>query len=187
MLKRIFVLSIVAASCLTCTYPSSAFAAKLSVPLTTANVSTHGSSFETLGDYSTISIDIPEQIQGKDIYGAYLELYLDVGALEYEGQVNNAPSLEVYALKAAFEGSEDASQFGQSSFGPRNVVLGEKKRVLIDITNIIKTYLQNPESNHGLIIGSLTGARDGLFTIKQDVISKDALGQINYYYDNRIR
>ncbi|MBI4721092.1 MAG: hypothetical protein HY770_07740 [Chitinivibrionia bacterium] len=187
MLKRIHVVSIVVAFCLTCACLSSADAAKLSIPLAAASISTHASSIEALGDYYTISINIPEQIKGKELYGAYLELYVDVNALEYQGQVNNAPSLDVYALKAAFSGSEDANQFGQSSFGPRNVVLGENKRVLIDITNIIRAYLQNPGLNHGLILGSLTGMRDGLFTIRKDVVSKGAFGQINYFYDDRVQ
>lgn len=45
-------------------------------------------------------------------------------------------------------------------------------------------YLDNPESNHGLILGSLTGVRNGLFTLKTGVLGEGVVARLIVHYRN---
>jgi hypothetical protein len=45
----------------------------------------------------------------------------------------------------------------------------------------VRAYVADPAGNHGLIVGSLTGARDGLFTIRSGDFGPSTLGRITFF------
>ena len=88
----------------------------------------------------------------------------------------------MYALNKAFSGTINTNDFEPQTLPTiRNVVLGKNRRILVDITDIIKSYIDSPSKNHGLILGSLTGDRDGKFTIRNDVLGSGAPARIIYH------
>ncbi|MFQ5510835.1 MAG: hypothetical protein ACE5EO_03200 [Candidatus Krumholzibacteriia bacterium] len=41
--------------------------------------------------------------------------------------------------------------------------------------------MKNPTRNHGLIIGSLTGRRDGLFSLKGDSLGSGVVAKMTFF------
>jgi hypothetical protein len=107
---------------------------------------------------------------------------VDVSSRASEGLQNETPLFEVYALKSAFSGEVDPDQFQEQDLPTtRPVVVGSGRRVVIDITEAVGCYVADPAGNHGLIVGSLTGARDGLFTIRSGDFGPSTLGRITSF------
>lgn len=161
---------------------SSAQADRFSVSVGARDVATYNAAETGLGDYYVVRFEVPDRVKSSGLDHAYLELYLDVGAREIDGYVEDTPLLEVYALKTDFGGTLTPEQFeAQSVPTVRNILLGENRRVVIDITEIVRAYIADPDKNHGLIVGSLTGARVGLFSITPDEFPDGALARITFF------
>lgn len=160
-------------------------AKQIVVPLGQQHLGTHSPADTMLGSYYTFSIPIPAAITGKELFGAYLEFYVDATALEVGDVANDSPRLEVYALAGSLGESLDAEDLATAALHPGNVMVGSNRRVMRDVTDIVRGYLETPQSNHGLVLGSLTGSRDGLFTLKPDVLGKGVVARLILNYRDR--
>ncbi len=181
--------AIVLLATLICMHPKMLCAKSYSVYLKDGDVSVHASTDSLHKEFYTVQFDVPGIIEGKELYGAFLEFFVDVSVPEKQGYIEKRPVMEIYALAAQFSGSIDTTKFDVSNSGHtvRDIPVGEKRRVLIDVTELIKSYLQNPEKNHGLILGALTGRRDGIFALRDDVLSNGALARLKFHYNNRVK
>ena len=169
-------LAVVAVSVITA---SVAEARKLVLDVSSSSLSTYTASDPTLGDYYVLQFQVPRNLQATKLEFAILELYLDVSAIEKDGYLENTPTIEIYALGSEFSGELDASQVGaQTLSATHNVAVGSNRKMMLDITKIVRSYLQDPTKNHGLIIGSLTGTRDGVFSIRTDALGQGAVARI---------
>jgi len=168
----------IGAMCICLAY-GSADAKRVTVDLTTSHLRT-----AAVMDQSGYVLDvvIPEVLQGKELFGAYLELYVDADAVEVANQVNESPRLDIYALSSAVEETVGEQAVGTPALGVPNVVLGENRKVVRDISEIVRNYLSTPSSNHGLVIGSLSGSRDGRFTIASDVLGQGTVARLIFHY-----
>jgi hypothetical protein len=182
--KVVFVLAITAA-CSLLAGATAVNAARHAIDLTANDLVAYAASTDEADRYYTVRVPVPEAIRGKELYGAYVVLYVDVESTGGDGFVNETPVLEAFALKSAFAGEVDENQLGAPAFGPRNVVRGVDRRVVLDVTDIVRSYLDDPASNHGLIIGSLTDIRDGRFTVKTGVLGRDAMARVIFHFRDR--
>jgi len=82
-------------------------------------------------------------------------------------------------LSEQLPGEADDSKVVPRSTMRRPVEVGNNRSVRIDVTEAIKRFMDSPSDNHGLVIGSLRGRRDGLFELKS---SGGALARITYLY-----
>ena len=146
-------------------FAGTADAAKLEVPLYDSSFGVYAGTDSRVGDFYTVTFELPTKIRDKEILGAYLRLYFDVDAVERYGERNPAPSLQVFSLTAPVRNELDPSQYGTRAWGTRHVPLGEGQVALIDITEIVHEWLSGALVNHGLVIGSLQGDREGLFSL----------------------
>ncbi len=175
------VVAIAGAAMVSMMLASAADAGRVSVYVTPADLSTYSPADATLGDYYVLQFEVPDEIKGQPVRWAFLELFCDVSAKEMSGYLNEAPLIEVYALSSTFSGTLDPSQFEPQTLPlVRNVAAGLNRRVVIDITEIVKSYIKNPAKNHGLIIGSLKGRRDGLFSVKSNSLGSGAVAKITF-------
>lgn len=136
------------------------------------------------GTYHVVDLAIPEEIAGKRLDTVMLEFYVDVAAneeLEMEGFV---PSIEVYPLSEAVQVGR-APRFTSSYPTSRPVALGEGRRVTVDITDIVKGWIESPSTNHGLVIGSFSGPVVGDLDVRDDVIGNGTAIQATFFYQNR--
>jgi len=63
----------------------------------------------------------------------------------------------------------------------RAIALGRDRRVLLDITAIVRADLAGRLPNHGLVLGSVTGSREGDFTLVSGRLPGSAVGRVRVY------
>ncbi len=158
-------------------------ARKLVVNVGASNLSTYAASGDSLGAYYVLQVQVPQELTETKLEWVILELYLDASSVEKNGYLEDTPVIEIYALNRQFPGRIEPNQFVTD---PRpithNVAVGSNRKMMIDVTEIVRSYLRNPTTNHGLIIGSLTGTREGLFSIKSDVVGQGAVARIIFLH-----
>ena len=143
-----------------------------------ADVTVHDEPDTTLGPYYTISYAWPDGLTSRLLDRAILEVFLDVSARPREEFLNPSPLLEVYALTEPLTGAFDPGHLERAGRALRPVAVGEGRRVVLDVTAIVRAHLEGRIENHGLIIGSLTGERDGAFTLRSGVLPQGAVGRL---------
>ena len=155
---------------------------RYTVNVSASGLSKYSPSNADLGDYYVLQFDPPGGLTTQTLKRAYLELYIDATARDVSGYADKSPLVEVYALKSAFTGQLDPSQFADQTIpAVRNVAVGSGRRVVIDITEIARSYLANPSRNHGLVIGSLSGLRTGVFSIRDDKLGGAAVARVTLF------
>jgi len=155
----------------------------VTVGLASRDVASYSTAQDQLGTFHVMAIAIPEDVVGKRLDTATLELYVDV-SLNDEASEGSTPVIEVLPLTNAFAG-DGKPTFAPTSPAVRNVVPGERRKLLLDITDIVKGWIANPGTNHGLIIGSLTGNKEGEFSLRNDVLGAGVVAKVTFFYQNR--
>lgn len=135
----------------------------------------------SFGQYYTISYAIPADLAADRLDQALLELYVDVRAKVRDEYVNEAPVLEVYALTTPFTGSVDPEKLDSRTRVVRPVSLGVRKRVVLDITKIVGAQAAGELSNNGVILGTVTGAREGDFRLVEGLLGEGVVGRVRLY------
>jgi hypothetical protein len=164
--------------------PESA-AKKLSVFLGNTSLTSYEHADSARGDYYTLQIQVPQEIAGKRLYGAILEFTLDVSGAARDSVSVKIPVLEVYALESTFAGSLNGASVNTETGTIRNLAPGNGRRVRIDITEVVKTYINQPSKNYGLIIGGLAPYREGNISVKQNAYKSGNVARIDFHYDSR--
>jgi hypothetical protein len=154
-------------------------AGRTTVLVDNTDFSTHEAADTSYGDFYTVTIDVPDE--AKPIGRVYLEFFVDVSARAVDGFVNDTPVIEIYALTGNLTGTLDSSKFADQPLRMvKNVAVGTNRRVVIDITEMAKFFVANPLSNYGIVIGSLTRHRDGLFTVRSDAFGGNNMCRITF-------
>ena len=123
---------------------------------------------EGLGPYYVVTFELPGGSQGREIFRAVLDFEMDVSARELvEGYTNESPVVEVFALTETFGREFDPEGAERLEEVERNMAVGTGRRVRLDITDFVQELVDGKRTNHGLVIGSLTGPRDGVFVVKE--------------------
>jgi len=143
-----------------------------------ADVTVHDEPDTTLAPIYTFSYSLPEGLTSRQLNRAMLELFVDVSAKPREEFLNPSPLLEVYALTAPLTGVFDPGRLEREGRAVRPVVRGDTRRVILDVTGIVRAHLEGRIENNGLIIGSLTGERDGAFALRSGQLPEGAVGRI---------
>jgi len=166
-----------------CAIAGPGLAAKRVIPLTTGSLSTYDAATEGLGHYYVLEVDLPAGLEGPEIYAAMLEFYVDVQTVELrDGYYNDTPRIEVYALKSEMGSALDPDQLQNPAMSVVNIPTGENRRVKVDVTEAVRTFVKEPSKNYGFVLGSLTGSRDGLFTVKTNTMGEGVVGTLAVHY-----
>lgn len=156
-------------------------ASKRILPIESSDVSTYTPSDTTVGKYYKLTCTVPGDLQARHLERAVLELRVEVDTLSRDGYLDDTPLLEVYALKNGFTGAVDFTKFETPSTAIKPVSVGDDRRVLLDVTPIIKLYIAEPSRNQSLIVGSLSGDRPGDFTLKTGAFPDGSVARIHLY------
>ena len=149
------------------------------------DVALHTDPDTTIGHYYTVAYTLPENLSSEDLDHAILEVFVDVSAKARGEYFNEAPVLEVYALTGPFSGILNLETLDRPTGVVRPVVAEDNRRVIVDITNIVRSHLDGTLENNGLIFGSLTGMREGEFTFVSGALPEGAVGQVRIYPRNQ--
>lgn len=166
-----------------CLTAGPATAEERAITLTSNDVVTHTTEDEAFGAYYTVEFEVPSLPEGTWLDHAVLELYVDVGSKARDEYVNDTPVLEVFALTSDFDGDFNPAEWDAETRVTRPLLLGEEKHVVMDITPIIRSFLATPSQNHGLVIGSLTGMREGDFTVLTGVFPEGEVMRVMLFYE----
>jgi hypothetical protein len=151
------------------------------IPIRSNDVTLRADPDTTLAAYYTVSYSPPGNLPAADLQRAILELYVDVGAKSREDYVNEAPVLEVYALTEPFSDVLDREDLDQASRVVQPVAAGDGRHVVIDVTRIVRSHLDGRLSNNGLVMGSVTGMREGEFVFVPGRLPGGAVAQVHVY------
>ena len=130
-----------------------------------------------------LDFEIPSDVIGKRLDSVLLEFYVDASLKEGVAS-EYSPLIEIYPLNDDFTGDGSPS-FTSVSAAVRNVKVGSGKRVLMNITDIVGKWITDPNSKHGLIIGSLTGIKSSEFVLCNDVLGGGIVARVTFQYQNR--
>jgi hypothetical protein len=153
---------------------------KDSVLIRASDVSTHAESDTTLARYYTISYSLPAGLNAASIDRAVLEIVVDVSAKRRGEYINEAPVLGVYALTQPFTGVVDGEILDHTTRAVRPVAAGQARRVKLDVTRIVRSHAGGA-SNYGLVVGSVTGMREGEFAICSNAFPEGAVARLSLY------
>lgn len=178
-LKSVFLLGVAASLLVAMT--SGVVARTVTIDLMRADVQAHAPSDETLGNYYTFDVPLPERRSRERFMSATLELYVDAASAVDEVARGGVLTLEVFAMKSAQTAEVTMSDL-QPGPVTRTVQTGQSKRVRLDISELVGYLLEHPDENHGLVVGSLTGQRVADFTLRHGVIARDVSARVTIMF-----
>jgi len=144
------------------------------------------------GNFYIVSVSIPNDVAGKRLDRVLIEFAVDATPTSLEDSVAS-PAVGVFPLTQTYAGEGiggapgiDASPVIESAVpSVRPLMTGENRLVRMDITTIVRGWVANPSSNHGLVIGSLTGPEVGTVTLKDELPRSDNAVRVRFFYQNR--
>jgi len=156
--------------------------AQRSVILTGSNVVTCTDSNEQLGPYYVVQIPPLTRFDAGRLHAATLEFVLDVDTNADDGYQDETVMLEVYLTSGDIRNDLDMEKLVRPSSMCRNVVVGTNRQIRLDVTAAVKRYLQNPEGNLELAVGSFAGSRRGTFVLRRDVWGPQSVARLVIVY-----
>lgn len=90
-------------------------------------------------------------------------------------------TLEVYPYKGITKSGIDQSKIGTSSM-KRTVLVGTGRAVKVYITDFVGAYIADPRTSRRLIVGSVSGARAGLFDAKTIPETSNTKATVTVYF-----
>lgn len=151
------------------------------IAIRSADVTARADADTSIGRYLTLSYQLPAGVQASQIDHATLEIYLDVRSKSRDGYVNEAPVVEAFALREPFAGTVNLGVLDERTRSRRPVARGHAKRVLLDITGMVRAHLDHTLDNDGIILGSLTGMREGDFRLVSGRLPPPAVARVRIY------
>jgi hypothetical protein len=139
-----------------------------------------------------LAFQVPEGVAANALESAVLEFFVDVApvtqgdfqwfdadSVEHVGYTAPTPLLEVYALKSPIDGTIRDGQLEKSTMACTPVLVGENRRVVIDITSIVRSFAIDSGRNFGIVVGSFTGLREGDFTIRESAFQDGSRARVH--------
>lgn len=126
------------------------------------------------GTFYVLDLSIPSDVEAGGLDRVVLEFAVDASAATHDDSLAT-PVVGVYAITRDFAanrgdgpvGTVEAPEIGAITPSSRPVAIGEHRVLLMDITDIVKGWMRDPSSNHGLAIGTLTGPGVGTVTLNR--------------------
>lgn len=126
---------------------------------------------------------IPEDVVGKRLDSVILEFQIDVG-LAQEERADATPVIAVYPLNESLRPGQ-SPVFTGTFASARNVLPEAGQTLVVDITDIVRGWVEEPSSNRGLVIGSFTGAKLSKLDLNPDAIDTGKAARVTFFYQNR--
>ena len=176
--------------------PLSAFATERHTVLTIppGNLTTYETQAEDRGSFFLLTFQVPAAVSGKAMDAVLLEFYVDAGAFgrradlyenagpgEPDAFMNDTPTIEIFLPKSNYQGGVDADALDLTSRVAVPVRLGEDRRVVVDVTALVQEIVSGTKPNYGLVLGSITGMREGDFTIRSNRVGSGAVAKLLFY------
>ena len=136
-----------------------------------------------LGNSYIINMSLPPRLKGKSLNSANLVFYVDVDSREIGDYKNDSPIIEVYAVDGLVAG-EPNDELVRPTSAARSVLLGERRRVRVNVTTIIRSFMRSTDSAHTIAVGSFTGDRFGIFELRSDVMENGTVAYLDLHWSD---
>lgn len=141
------------------------------------------------GTFYVLNLSIPEAVDGNQLDTVVLEFAVDASPASEEDSLET-PVVGVYPVTSEFVASRGDGPIGTVEApeieavvpSSRPVALGEHRVLRMDITDIVRGWINEPASNHGLVIGTLTGPEVGTITLNEALPSANIPIRITFFY-----
>jgi hypothetical protein len=155
----------------------------------TISMSSVNTSTGERGAFYVLDLAIPEDVNGNLLDSVVLEFAVDASPASEEDSLET-PVVGVYPVTSEFVasrgdgpvGTVEAPEIDAVVQSSRPVALGEHRVLRMDITDIVRGWMNEPTSNHGLVIGTLTGPEVGTITLNETLPSGDAPVRVTFFY-----
>lgn len=144
------------------------------------------------GDFYVASIAVPGDVIGKRLDTVVVEFAVDVTPLSVEDSLVT-PLVGVYPLTRELSAtggggsaSVDPSAYKGNVPSVRPVANGQTRLLRMDITGIVNGWLRDPLTNHGLVIGSITGPVVGSVLLRDDALDPGIALRVTFYFQDPI-
>lgn len=176
-------------ACAILTLASLALAKNVMVSIPIGEVDVHSGD---RGNFYVVSVSIPADVSGNRLDHVFIEFAVDATPTSLEDSVAT-PEFGVFPLTQPYAGGGMGGAPGRDALptiettvpSVRPVATGENRLVRMDITKIVEGWIANPSSNHGLVIGSLTGPEVGTVTLRSELPGTDGAIRVVFLYQNR--
>jgi hypothetical protein len=129
------------------------------------------------GQFYVVNLSLPAEIAGKQLDAVILEFAVDASALSLEDSVVS-PRVGVFPLTQAYTAGVDAHAPGRATApvyatnvsSTRPVGRGSNRTIKMDVTDIVKGWIASPSTNHGFVIGTLTGPDVGRVSLRGEAL-----------------
>jgi len=169
---------------------ASAAAAKtvvVSVPMNAVSTNTGDR-----GAFYVLDLSVPDGISESSLDAVVLAFAVNASPASEEDSLET-PVVGVYPVMSEFVasrgdgpvGAVEAPEIDSVVPSSRPVAFGEHRVLRMDITDIVKGWISEPTSNHGLVIGTLTGPEVGTITLNAALPSGDAPVRVTFFYRTR--
>lgn len=142
------------------------------------------------GQFYFIHVSLPAELDGKRLDSAMIEFSVDAEAIALADSVATPvfgayPLTSPYNADAQPSGAAATPAFDKVVPSARPIAFGERNVLRMDITDTVKAWIENPQSNFGLVIGSLTGPKIGTVMLNTTLSGSDSAIRITFFYQNR--
>jgi hypothetical protein len=183
-MKHIIIQLMIAGVFLVLAGAAAAKSAVVSIPMNSVNASTG-----ERGTFYVLDISIPEDITGNRLEMVVLEFAVDAIASS-EADSLETPVVGVYPVTSEFVarrgdgpvGTVEVPEIEEIVPSSRPVALGENHVLRMDITAIVTGWMSEPSSNHGLVIGTLTGPEVGGVSLNEALPGGDVPVRVTFFY-----
>lgn len=134
------------------------------------------------GGWYVFPIEVPADIVGKRLDTVLLEFRIDV-TLDESENADMTPVIAAYPLEERL--SERSPVFATSFPSARNVKPGNDQAVLVDITDIVRRWIADPSSNHGVVVGSFTGPKLNGLELENGWAGPGKIARVTFFYQDR--
>jgi hypothetical protein len=164
--------------------PAAAKSAVVSIPMTEV-----GSHAGERGTFYVLDLTVPEEVAANHLDSVVLEFAVDATVSSEEDSVAT-PFVGVYPVTSDFvasrgegaEGTVEAPEFEAIVPSSRPVAAGEHRVLRMEITGIVREWIASPTTNHGLVIGTLTGPEVGTITLNDALPGGSAAVKVTFLY-----
>jgi hypothetical protein len=134
------------------------------------------------GECYIVKFDLPADLAGKRLDGVFIDFVVDASPRS-EDEAEATRLVGVFPLTAEPTGATLQYESDIPSVHP--IAMGEDRRVRVDITGIVNGWIANPSSNHGLVIGALTGPDVGTVSLASAGLGPATAVRVTFFYQNR--
>jgi hypothetical protein len=172
-------LLVILAVCAVATLAGTAFAKNVTISIPMEDVAVKSGE---RGDCYVVKFTLPADLAGKRLDSVFLDFVVDASPANPEA-AETALLVGVFPLT---EAATDAPlRYLSDVPSVRPISLGENRPVRADITDIVRGWLANPSTHHGLVVGALTGPEVGTVELQDAVLGSGVAFRVTFFYQNR--